>query len=167
MEERVLRCETIDPEGFAPFGQVISVYSREADASNDELQFWNRLSEMSYEGKTSISIVETYGKNGLDEFNLEQHTESEETLIPTDDIYIVVALSDPADPKKPDIEAARAFKVPRQSAVTLGKGVWHHAPLTKEEVTRTFVVFQSTTPEEDFFMVDLADDYDCYLSVEG
>jgi len=166
MKETTLKCSPLDQDSFAPYGQYISADSRPADAAVEELSFWNRLAVMEYPGKTSVSIVQTYGRNGLTEYTLEQHSRSEETIIPTDDIYVVVGLSEASDAQRPDLSTVKAFFVPKGSAITFAKGVWHHAPLTELEQTRSFVIFQETTPDEDLLVLDLPAEYDLFFKID-
>jgi len=152
-------------ERFNEYGQFISTTTRSADASDTELSFWNKLAVMDHSGLTSVSIVQTYGKNGLEEHTLEQHTTTSEVLIPTDDIIVVAALSDKSKADMPDFESAKAFKVPKGSAIRFKKGVWHHAPLTTKELTKTFVLFYENTPSEDFLAYDLDKEFNLYYVV--
>lgn len=165
MEKKILKAVPIQESSFAPYGSWISETVRSADAAVEELSFWNGLSRMEYAGNTSVSIVQTYGKNGLTEYDLECHTATEETIIPTDDIFVVTALSTD-DPSKPDLRTVAAFKVPKGSAITFAKGVWHHAPLTRQEKTNSFVIFQSTTPDEDMLALALVDTFGLYYELE-
>ncbi|MFA5513882.1 MAG: ureidoglycolate lyase [Sphaerochaetaceae bacterium] len=166
MKKIELQCLDASDETFLKYGQFISTSDRGADAANDELSFWNKLALMDHSGLTSVSIVQTYGKNGLEEHTLEQHTTTSEVLIPTDDIIVVAALSQKEKPNVPDLESAKAFKVPKGSAIRFKKGVFHHAPLTKEAVTKTFVLFYENTPEEDFLAYDLDKEFNLYFVVK-
>ena len=150
---------------FAPYGQCISSALRKPDSSGEELAFWNKLAVMDHEGHTSVSIVRTYGRNRLEEHTLERHERTSEVLIPTEDIIVVAALSNAADPKMPDLDTVKAFSVPKGSAVRFKKGVWHHAPLTQAEVANTFVLFYENTPDEDFLAYELDAQFGCYFVV--
>jgi ureidoglycolate hydrolase len=165
MKRIEIRCEQASDVSFTPYGQYITSLERAPDASGEELSFWNRLAVMDHEGHTSISIVQTYGKNGLEEHTLERHATTSEVLIPTDDIIVVAALSQKDDADKPDLNTVKAFSVPKGSAVRFKKGVWHHAPLTQVEQTQTFVLFYENTPDEDFLAYDLDTDFDTYVVV--
>ncbi|MDD3790961.1 MAG: ureidoglycolate lyase [Sphaerochaetaceae bacterium] len=151
---------------FSEYGQFITTATRAADAAGEELSFWNKLAVMDHNGATSISIVQTYGHHGLEEHTLEQHSNTSEVLIPTNDIIIVVALSEKERHDRPDLESVKAFRVPKGSAVRLKKGVWHHAPLTTEAVTNTFVLFYENTPEEDFLAYELEEEFNLYFVVK-
>ncbi len=161
-----LPCLKASDEEFSEYGQFISTSVRDSDASDEELSFWNKLAVVDHSGLTSVSIVQTYGKNGLEEHTLEQHTTTCEVLIPTSDIIVVAALSLKGAFNKPDLESAKAFSVPKGSAIKFKKGVWHHAPLTKEKVTKTFVLFYENTPSEDFLAYDLDKEFGLYYVVK-
>lgn len=166
MEKRIVNLTALTENNFAHYGTIISGTSRAPDADVDELKFWNKLGVMVHGGNTSISIVQTYGKNGLIEETLEQHSTTGEALLPTEDIYIVIALPDPSDSKKPDFATVKAFPVKKGDAVILNPGVWHHAPLTQAETANTFVAFYENTPDEDFFAYELKDEFGFYFEVE-
>ena len=166
MEKRKVKCTEMTTENFADYGVWISGTSKTPDADCEELKFWNRLGVMDHKGNTSISIVQTYGKNGLIEETFEQHKTTGEALLPTEDIYIVIALSNKNEADKPDFETVKAFFVRKGEAVILHPGVWHHAPLTKAETANTFVAFYENTPDEDFFAYELKDEFGLYYEVE-
>lgn len=166
METKILRCEKITGSNFSNYGTYVSPAGRKPDADNEELKFWNKIGTMDLSGRTTVSIVQTYGKNGLVERTLERHSKSSETLIPTDDVVIVVALTDSKNADAPDLSTAKAFFVEKGCAVILGKKTWHHAPLTSRDYTNTFVMFEEKTPETDGFAVDLPKQFGCEFSVK-
>ncbi len=166
MDMRILRAEEITVENFRIFGALISSESRNPDADVEELKFWNRLGVMEHSGNTSVSIVETYGRNGLIETTLERHLKTAETLIPTGDVIVIAALSSKENIDMPDPYSAKAFSVKAGEAIILAPGTWHHAPLTTEESVKTFVIFQADTPEKDFYDLDLADIFGFNYKVE-
>ncbi len=166
MDVKVIPCVPITQENFSEYGDFMTVFTREADAVNDELSFWNKLGAMDHTGNTSVSIVQTYGKNGLIEKNLERHQYTEETLIPTDDIVVVTALSDSDNSGIPDLHTVKAFAVKKGSAVKFHRNTWHHAPLTQLPETNTFVIFKETTPSEDCFVIDLPEQFGLYYQVK-
>lgn len=151
---------------FAPYGQYIATVLRDPDSRGEELSFWNKIATMDHEGRTSVSIVQTYGKNGLEEHTLERHAKTSEVLIPTEDIIVVAALSKADNPKIPDLNSVKAFSVPKGSAIRLKKGVWHHAPLTKAEVVNTFVLFYENTPIEDYLAYELDTEFGLFYAVK-
>ena len=150
---------------FSEYGRWISADLRDADADIPELKFWNRLGLMEHQGDTSVSIVRTYGKNGLIEETLERHMKTGEALLPTEDIIIVVALPADSSGEKPNLDTVKAFPVKKGEAVILHEAVWHHAPLTEADTADTFVVFKSDTPENDFLALELKEEFDVYFEV--
>jgi ureidoglycolate lyase len=166
MEKRTIKPVELIEGNFKPYGTIIRGSGRTPDADIPELKFWNKLGVMDHKGNTSISIVQTYGKNGLIEETLEQHQRTGEALLPTEDIFIVAALSSKEDPKKPDFDTIKAFPVKKGEAVILNPGVWHHAPLTEAETANTFVAFYENTPDEDFFAYELKEEFGFYYELE-
>jgi ureidoglycolate hydrolase len=86
---------------------------------------------------------------------MERHLKTSEALIATGDMVVVATLSDDKNPRLPDPAKVKAFVVPKGDAVIFGSGVWHHAPLALKEACNVYVVFDKTTPEKDFYYVDL------------
>lgn len=166
MEKRTIKCTEMSAENFEDYGVWITESSRPADAAIEELKFWNCLSLLGHENKTSVSIVQTYGKNGLTEETLEAHFNTGETLLPTEDVYLVAALSDKNDPKKPDLDTVKAFPVKKGDGVTFAPGTWHHAPLTEAGTANTFVIFKSDTPDTDCLALELKEEFGVYFEVE-
>ncbi len=165
MEKRTIKLSQMTESSFAPYGRLISGEGKTPDADVPELKFWNRLGVMDHSGNTSISIVQTYGKNGLVEETFEAHQKTGEALLPTEDIYIVVALPAAGESGKPDFDSVKAFPVRKGQAVILHPGIWHHAPLTKADTANTFVAFYENTPEEDFFAYELKDEFGFYYEL--
>ena len=153
-------------ENFADYGVWISEGSKLPDADIPELKFWDMLDLLKHEGQTSVSIVQTYGKNGLVEEDLEVHFNTAETLLPTEDIFIVTALSDKNNLKKLDLDTVKAFPVKKGEGVTFAPGTWHHAPLTEAVTANTFVIFKSDTPDNDCLGLDLKDEFGFYFEVD-
>lgn len=166
MDKKSIKLTELTESNFSSYGTVISGAEKTPNADVDELKFWNKLGVMEHKGNTSISIVQTYGKNGLIEETMEQHSTTGEALLPTEDIFIVVALPDTEDSKKPDFDTVKAFPVRKGTAVILNPGVWHHAPLTQAETAKTFVAFYENTPEEDFLAYELKDEFGFYYELE-
>ncbi|MDA3834742.1 MAG: ureidoglycolate lyase [Spirochaetales bacterium] len=165
METIRIPCQEASDHTFSLYGQYISDDLRSPDASDNELKFWNKLGVMDHAGNTSVSIVQTYGKNGLAEHTLERHARTSELLIPTQDIIVVAALTKEDDPELPNLDTVKAFWVKKGSAVRLYKGTWHHAPLTQAEMVHTFVLFYENTPDEDFLCYDLGEKFGISIEV--
>ncbi|MDC7227799.1 MAG: ureidoglycolate lyase [Spirochaetales bacterium] len=166
MEKRVLKLTELTKKNFGTYGTIISEELRAPDADVEELKFWNKLGVMVHAGNTSFSIVQTYGRNGLVEETFECHKTTGEALLPTEDIFIVVALPEVDDPQRPDFNSVKAFPVKKGSAVILNPGVWHHAPLTQADTANTFVAFYENTPDVDFFAYELKEEFGFYYEVE-
>jgi len=155
MQNNVLTCVDATVAGFKPYGQFVSTANRDADAETKEFSFWNALGVMDAAGPVSVCIVRAVPQTGMRETAMERHLKTTETLIPTGDVVLVAALTDPKNKDLPDPATAKAFLVKKGDAVVFGPGVWHHAPLAVGETCNVFVVFDRTTPEKDFFLVEL------------
>jgi len=155
MKDTVLACVDASVATFKPYGQFVSTANRTADATCQEFSFWNALGVMEASGPVSVCIVRANLQPAMRETAMERHLKTTETLIPTGDVVLVAALTDPNNKDLPDPATAQAFRVKKGDAVVFGPGVWHHAPLALTETCNVFVVFDQSTPEKDFYLVEL------------
>lgn len=159
MEVKVLKAVPCTREAFAPYGEFISTENRKADSENPGFSFWNALGVPVLPGETSVSIVKAVPREKMREDGLERHLKTSEVLVATGDVVLVAALTDKNNPDLPDPGTAKAFFVNRGDAVIFAPGAWHHAPLAVNETCNTYVIFDRTTPDKDFFYVDLEETF--------
>ncbi|MCL1811992.1 MAG: ureidoglycolate lyase [Treponema sp.] len=155
MDIKKIKAVKASVKNFAPFGEYISTSNRKANAVNKVFSFWNALGTVKINGETSISIVKTVLQKSMREDGMEHHKNTSEVLVATGDIVVVAALSDKNNPELPDPAAAKAFIVPKGDAVIFNPKTWHHAPLAKKKTCNVYVIFDKSTPEKDFYYVDL------------
>jgi ureidoglycolate hydrolase len=155
MDIKKIKAIKATEKNFAPFGQYIHTGSRKADSVNKVFSFWNSLGTVTIKGETSINIVKTLPQKQIREDGMEHHKKTSEALIAAGDMVVVATFSDDKNPKLPDTSKVKAFVVPRGDAVIFNPGVWHHAPLAVKEACNVYIIFAKTTPEKDFYYVDL------------
>lgn len=155
MKLKKLKAVKATVKNFAPFGVYISGKNRKADSANEVFSWWHALGTVKIKGETSIGIVKTLPREVMRENGLEHHKKTAEILIMTGDVVIVAALGDTKNPGLPDPSTVRAFIVPRGDAVVFNPNVWHHAALAVKEACNVYVVFDKSTPDRDFYYVDL------------
>jgi len=166
MEIRKIKAVKATVKNFAPFGIFISTGNRKADSAGKVFSFWNALGATKIKGDTSICIVKTVPQKAMREDGLEHHKKTSEILITTGDIVLVAAFSDKKNPKIPDLSTAKAFIVPKGDAVMFNAGTWHHAPLAVKETSNVYVIFDRSTPEKDFYYVDLNTEFGFNWEIE-
>jgi len=154
LDTTVLKCIDATERSFADYGTLIFTGGRTADAESEEFKFWNRLGEMSLSETASVCIVESYESETLSSTVFERHQNTSETLISTDDIVIVIALPGKGGNTEPDWTSVKAFRIKKGDAVILSKAVWHYAPMSVNGTVKTFIVFNTNTPDKDYFSVD-------------
>jgi ureidoglycolate hydrolase len=155
MELKKLKAVKVTVKNFAPFGQYISTGNRKANSVNKVFSFWNALGAVKIKGDTSIGIVKTVPQKVMREDGMEHHKKTSEVLVATGDIVVVAALGNEKKPGLPDPSKVKAFVVPAGDAVIFNTKVWHHAPLAIKETCNVYVIFDLTTPDKDFYYVDL------------
>jgi len=155
MEIKKIKAVKATVKNFAPYGQYISTGNRKANAVNKVFSFWNALGTVKIKGETSICIVKTVPQKTMREDGMEHHKKTSEILVATGDIVLVATLGDKKNPKLPDPSTVKAFIIPRGDAVAFNPNAWHHAPLAIKEACNVYVIFDKTTPDKDFYYVDL------------
>jgi ureidoglycolate hydrolase len=166
MEIKKIKAVKITVKNFAPFGQYISTGNRKADAVNKIFSFWNALGSIKVKGETSICIVKTVPQKTMREDGMEHHKNTSEVLVTTGDIVVVTTLGDEKNPKLPDISRVKAFIIPAGDAVIFNPNAWHHAPLAVKETCNVYVIFDKSTPEKDFYYVDLDKEFGFNWEIE-
>jgi len=154
LDTTVLKCVDATESSIADYGTLIFTADKAADADLKEFKFWNRLGEMSLSETASVCIVESYETGTLSSTVFERHQNTSETLIPTDDIIIVIALPGRDGNTEPDWTSVKAFRIKKGDAVILANDVWHYAPMSVSGTVKTFIVFNTNTPDKDYFSVD-------------
>jgi len=150
----VLKCVDATESRIAGYGTFVFTGEKTADADSKEFKFWNRLGEMSLSETASVCIVESYKTETLSATIFERHQNTSETLLPTDDIVIVIALPGKDGNTEPDWDSVKAFRIKKGDAVILSKAVWHYAPMSVNGTVKTFIVFNTNTPDKDYLSVD-------------
>ncbi|MFW5695093.1 MAG: ureidoglycolate lyase [Alkalispirochaeta sp.] len=162
--EKKLSIEEATASSLEKYGELLTNADTAPAADNDVFAFWNDVSVGDFEGAASFGMVHT--KPGdLRVPMLERHVRTTETLVPLDE-DIVLVLAEPSSGELPDLETARAFKIPRGAGITLKRGTWHYVPLVPSKIdARTLVVFRQGTPAEDLEVRQLADEFGTTIEV--
>ena len=155
MEMKKIKAVKATVKNFAPYGHYISTSNRKANAVNKVFSFWNALGAVKIKGETSISVVKTVPQKIMCEDGMERHKKTSEVLVATGDIVVVATLGDKKNTVLPDPSTVKAFIVPRGDAVIFNPNAWHHAPLAIKETCNVYVIFDKSTPDKDFYYVDL------------
>lgn len=166
METKTLKCVVATEESIRDYGVLISTNNKVSDFTSNEFKFWNRLGEMGLNETASVCVVESFRSESLSASIFERHHNTTETLIPTDDIFVVIALPGEDGNSEPDWDSVKAFRIVKGDAIILSSDVWHYAPMTQSESVKTFVVFNTNTPEKDNISVDVLELHDFKYQVE-
>ncbi|MCL4560041.1 MAG: ureidoglycolate lyase [Chloroflexi bacterium] len=151
-----IKVQTLSPESFAPFGEVIARPERLRDAAGPSWTWWAENAYLPADQRA-------YGVGYLDlqlstwQFDwAERHMQSVEVLIPTGgDCLVYVAPPDNLDEpgKSPLEDQYRVFRVIEGQGVILKKGVWHGAPLALDKPIKVIVLLLQGTGERDVFLI--------------
>jgi ureidoglycolate lyase len=147
-----LKIQPIDPEAFAPFGQLLppAPPGQGRQELIDELQ----NDRASARPRLSIATAEPKGLP-LTALQMERHVHSSQAFTPLDCASYLVMVAPHGDGGMPDFEKIRAFRVPGDTGVNYKADTLHHPLSPLERIGRfailTFV--DGTTSDEQF--VDL------------
>ncbi len=159
-EQLHLQVETLTPSAFAPFGTVVEIPSREADAGGTGWNWW---------GETTLLEADTR-PNGVGFLQLqprplsfdwaERHLRSEETLVPLiEDCLVYVGPPDHLDdPERlPALDQFHVFRIRQGQGAKLRKGVWHGVPLAIDKPATLMVLLLEGTGSSDNYLVRFTD----------
>lgn len=157
MSEKKITIQKATTDTVKAYGELLDATGTEPAFDSEVFSFWNDLSVGTIGESVSFGMVHTKAGEMV-ATNLERHLQTTETLVPLDR-DVVFVLAEPSDGAWPDLDTARAFLVPKGSAITLRKGTWHYVPLVPhKQEGRTLVVFRQGTPAEDLEVRLLSDE---------
>ena len=154
-----LKAEELTAEAFAPYGRVIEMPDRLADAVGLGWWWWGETVLMETDGRpVGIGYLDLRPEELQFDW-AERHMRSQEVLIPTGDCLVYVGPPDhPEEPEKlPPLESFRAFRVRPGQGVLLERGVWHGAPLALDGPLNVVVLLLQGTGSSDVSVVRFED----------
>ena len=147
-----LKIEPINADAFAPFGQLLPPGA--AGAGRQELI--EELQNDRASARPRLSIATTQPKAlPLTAVQMERHVHSSQAFAPLDCASYLVMVAPHGEGGMPDLQKARAFRVPGDTGINYKADIWHHPLSPLERIGRfailTFV--DGTATDEQF--VDL------------
>jgi ureidoglycolate hydrolase len=155
-----LPIQALTSDAFAPFGEVIELPRRAADATGPGWQWW---------GETTLLAADSrpygIGYLALQPADLrfdwaERHMRSPEMLIPAggDCLIYVGPPEHPEEPELlPPLDRFQVFRVRQGQAVLLHPGTWHGAPLAIDVPLNVVVLLLQGTGAADTSVVRFAE----------
>lgn len=126
-----------EPEAFAPYGALIRTDAVPGRTLYPEALSWDDrpvvMSTTTVEPDTLPIHIDV----------LERHPHSSQTFLPARPVRWVVVVATDLDPN-----AVRAFDIPPDTAVSIGRGIWHHR-LTALGAGASFWVLMARDHETD------------------
>jgi len=139
----------LEPEAFAPFGEVLSVPS-----GTGRKYFEKALENLRPDAWPSLSIARRDEPDALPLMvkRMERHEFSSQSFIPLDAQRWLVIVAPQAVDGGPDVNGLQAFVARGDQGVTFGANVWHH-PLTALDTGASFAIMMwrnGTWTDEEF-----------------
>jgi len=153
--------ETLTPEAFEPFGRVIRLPDRSADAEGPG---WTRWAETALLPSDGRSFGVGYLDLRLDRPRFdwaERHLRTVEVILPlSGDCLAYVGPPEYLDePERiPAQERFRVFRIAAGQGIAMDPGVWHGAPLATDEPLTAAVLILEGTGSQDTTIVRFPDE---------
>jgi len=137
-------------EAFSDFGQILSTTAKPAGATNEEYDYWGRVSTTQLSSTASSGLLLCKVRKPIVR-SFERHKNTPEILVALEGdtaLCLAKAAEKPAE--------IRWFKVQEGDAVALHPGTWHWIPFPMGgHDCRFLVIFALGTEENDLFYTDL------------
>lgn len=151
MDGKKISVEMITKENSVSYGVLVTTEGIDPDYKDNGFSFTKHLAITNFSEKVSFSLVESYPENNIISI-LEYHNNTPEVLVPiNNDIILVLATGQ----ELPDENSIKAFKLLYGQAFIINSHVWHYAPIVSDIATKTFVIFNENTPDNDVIQVNL------------
>jgi ureidoglycolate lyase len=144
----VITAEPLTAQAFAPFGRIVDAPTRPPDSAGDPWRWWADAGMLEpTDGRYAIGYLQIEdGRTGFDW--AERHLHSEELVIPVAGELLLYA-GPPGQGDEPAADRFRVFSVRPGQAVVLGRGVWHGAPLARDDAATALVLLREGTGSDD------------------
>jgi ureidoglycolate lyase len=131
MGERVISVEPLTPEGFAPFGDVVSAGLRAGASANQgtavRFDWAARLVNERPDARPNLSVFRSIARTlPLSITLLEKHPRSTQAFLPLICGRILVIVAPTSADGTPELAGLRAFVALPGQGINYGVGVWHH-----------------------------------------
>lgn len=131
MGARVIAVEPLTPEGFAPFGDVVSAGLAAGASANQgtavRFDWAARLVNERPGARPNLSVFRSVARTlPLSITLLEKHPRSTQAFLPLICARILVIVAPTAADGTPDLDGLRAFVALPGQGINYGVGVWHH-----------------------------------------
>ena len=124
---RTIKAKLLDPESFAPFGQILEIGTVDVGRSGPGWRSWHLPNRIDADGLLSFGIVHTALRD-IDVVEMERHVNTFELLYPHGSALVqpLAAPHDLTDPDaKPRPEDVEAFIILPGQAIVMHRGTWH------------------------------------------
>jgi ureidoglycolate lyase len=186
-----LKAEPLNPDSFAPFGEVIGPRERPAVTNRDllarglvriehpvqderlaefdVLDYWAPVAEISTE-TMKFGFLQPRMRP-LEVGWFERHLRGTQSFLPLGggrSLFVLVPPNDPFDsPAPPRLEDARAFVLDGSVGINLKLGTWHWTPFPLTEGASFAILVRRDAAADDLNMIDLVAVHGRRIVVEG
>jgi len=144
-----IKAQNLDKTTVKPYGKIYDVEGEAPTLSEIDFNFYYNIFDVKFDSEVSFSMVESKVQDEMYSNSLEVHKKTSEILIPLNGtVYILLAKSQEKDSDKPDLTTVKAFCVKPGQGICLPPGIWHRAPLSKDNNVKTVCIIRKGTPED-------------------
>ena len=158
MPSKIVHPEPLDPNAFAPFGDVLIRPDHPPTRDLRDYRYWDKIATLSFSNDPVDLAYLTLHHRPLRLTQMERHRKASQTFIPLSQTPCIFALAPAHESKQtgpPDIEVIRAFIIEGQNGVNLHPGTWHWSMFPLEETADFIMVVRRDTIVDDQEIVEL------------
>lgn len=141
---RKIKVKSLDNRYFEPYGTLIEVPARVPDISDNSLDYWGGLADISIE-RPQVSFLVVKKRDFLLD-RIERHVRITEVFIPMEGVS-VFPIAPPRD--EVPLNEVEAFILDGSKGIVFKKGVWHWVPFPVTERATFAVILGANTIKED------------------
>lgn len=149
---KTLAAERLTPEAFAPYGQVLRGPRRAADITKEHLAYWHNLADIGFTEHPIWGFLSMKHRAPV-LAELERHCFAHEVFIPLGTGVSVMPFALGGSPdvagSTPDLKTLRLFILDGNTAVIVGRGVWHAPAFPVTPAADFLLALEERTPASD------------------
>lgn len=163
--KKFIKITELSIQNFQPFGYYKYLFSQnEEKIGEPPIEYFRDMIQQDLGNNTTVSYSICKIQDREKKIDvLEYHSRTAEVILPLDNDMIVFVA--PATPSaNPPLEKMKAFIIPKGTLIVLKRGVWHHAPFTKnDENLNILVALPERTYANDAVVVKLKKEEYIYI----
>ena len=153
----VIKPGVLTLEVFKEYGHILNLSQGEPLASNEEITYWGKITELKMSQVISTGILYAH-KRECTINSFERHVNTPEILVALEGDSIICFCKPSVSNISIDLNDARAFYIRQGDVIAMHPGTWHWAGFPQNcESSKFLVLFASGTEANDLEVRDLSE----------